>query len=222
MTSLIVLPDIHDQSEHLKRIAKPLHDADVVLLGGDMTNGSINHLLRLLAILEEYNEHIYAVGGNMDTPQIMAHLAREGMNLERRHVMLDGVAILGLGGALPFTGAYVFSEEQLAQHLADAEASAPPDVPKILLAHQPPYGTVCDKIAGLGHVGSHAVRAWIERVQPLVCFCGHIHEAQGMDTIGKTVIVNPAPIWQSSSYAYLEIENDEVRVLEIRAVEAGA
>lgn len=222
MTSFIVLPDIHDKSEHLKRIAKPLHDADAVLLAGDMTNGSINHLLRLLAILEEFNEHIYAVGGNMDTPQIVAHLAREGMSLERRHTMLDGIALLGLGGALPFAGAYVFSEDQLAQHLADAEANVPPGAPKILLAHQPPYGTICDKIAGVGHVGSQAVRAWIERVQPLVCFCGHIHEAQGIDTIGKTTVINPAPIWQSNAYAYLEVQDGQVHALEIRTIEASA
>jgi hypothetical protein len=43
-------------------------------------------------------------------------------------------------------------------------------------------------------VGSRAVRRFIEQYQPLLCLTGHIHEAAGMDRIGRTVIVNPGPI----------------------------
>jgi Icc-related predicted phosphoesterase len=41
------------------------------------------------------------------------------------------------------------------------------------------------------HVGSTAIRAAIERVQPLVSIHGHIHESRGVDHIGRTTCLNP-------------------------------
>jgi uncharacterized protein len=218
MTSLIALPDIHDKSDHLKRIARPLFEADAVVLPGDMTNGNMAHLLRLFSILEEFNEHIYAVPGNMDTDAILAHLAHEGINLHRGWQMLDGFALCGVGGALPFAGDFVFSEAELASHLDDCIQGLPADTPIVLVCHQPPIDTACDQLPGGAHVGSHAVRAFIERVQPLVCFTGHIHEAQTIDTIGRTRIINPGPVWMKQAYAYAEIESGTLTVLEIRQV----
>jgi Icc-related predicted phosphoesterase len=218
MTSLIALPDIHDKSEPLKRIARPLFEADAIVLPGDMTNGNMNHLLRLFNILEEFNEHIYAVPGNMDTYAMLAHLAHEGLNLHRNWQMLDGFALCGVGGALPFAGDFVFREAELAAYLDDCIRGLPADTPVVLVCHQPPFNTACDRLPNGDHVGSHAVRAFIERVQPLVCFTGHIHEAQSIDTIGRTRIVNPGPVWLSHAYAYAEIENGILSVLEIRQV----
>jgi hypothetical protein len=218
MTTLIALPDLHDKSEHLKRIGKALYEVDAVLLVGDMTNGSMQHLLRLLAILEDFNEHIYAIPGNMDTAAMVAHLTREGVSVHRSWQMLDGMAVCGMGGALPFAGEYVFSEAEFAQYLPDTVQGLATSTPKILLCHQPPYGTLCDRLKSGQQVGSTAVRAFIEREQPLLCFSGHIHEAQGIDRIGATYIVNAGPLWQSNAYAYLEIEANTVKTLEIRQV----
>ncbi|MEL6527750.1 MAG: hypothetical protein AAFQ07_18785, partial [Chloroflexota bacterium] len=66
------------------------------------------------------------------------------------------------------------------------------------------------------HVGSKAVRAFIERVQPLVCFTGHMHECVTIDRIGDTQIINPGPVWKSKKYAYTEIEDGVVTTLDIR------
>jgi Icc-related predicted phosphoesterase len=41
------------------------------------------------------------------------------------------------------------------------------------------------------HVGSEAVRAFIEAHQPSLCLCGHIHEARATDAIGATRVINP-------------------------------
>jgi hypothetical protein len=37
------------------------------------------------------------------------------------------------------------------------------------------------------------VRSFIEERQPDVVVCGHIHEARGMDRLGKSVLVNCGP-----------------------------
>lgn len=216
MTTFIGLPDLHDQAEWLKKIGRPLAKANVVLLVGDMTNGSMNHLLRMFSILSDFNEQIYAVPGNMDTPQVLAHLAREGMSLHRRFELVDGIALVGVGGALPFDGDFVFSEEQLAAMLDEAIEGLPAGTPIVLVSHQPPYDTALDVIRTGQHVGSHAVRAWIEKHQPLVCLCGHIHEAAGVDRLGQTVLINPGPLATTSSYAYLDIREGQVVTAEIR------
>lgn len=219
MTSFAVFPDIHDRSQYLKPIRHILADVDAVLLPGDMTNGNSDSLHRLFNIINTYNENILAVCGNMDTERMNMWMAREGISIHRHHQMLDGIAILGCGGALPFYGDYVFSEEELAGFLEDSVRGVPEDTPKILVCHQPPYDTAVDFTKGK-HVGSKAVRAFIERVQPLVAFTGHIHDATGIHTLGKTQLVNSGPIARTNQYAYLEIEDGAITTLEIRTAQA--
>ena len=42
------------------------------------------------------------------------------------------------------------------------------------------------------HVGNKDYRKFIERVNPKLVICGHIHETVGLtDKIGKTKVINP-------------------------------
>jgi Icc-related predicted phosphoesterase len=66
----------------------------------------------------------------------------------------------------------------------------------VFLLHSPPRGTACDMIAPGAHVGSRAIRAFVERHQPPLVLSGHIHESPRVssayrDAIGHTTIVNP-------------------------------
>lgn len=220
MTSFVAFPDIHDKSTALKKIRHILADVDVVLLPGDMTNGNVENMHTILDMIGNYNEQIYAVCGNMDNAKMNMWLAREHISIHRKHVLVDDLAILGCGGALPFYGRYVFSEEELAGFLEDSVRDVPDDMLKILMCHQPPYGALDTPSNNDKHAGSKAVREFIERVQPLICFTGHMHSSVGIETIGKTQVINPGPIWQSNKYAYGEVENGEVKTLEIREIEA--
>ena len=59
---------------------------------------------------------------------------------------------------------------------------------KIMVTHIHPFGT---KSEFSGFKGSKAVRKAIEKFQPDVAICAHIHEAAGMeDKIGKTRVIN--------------------------------
>jgi Icc-related predicted phosphoesterase len=42
--------------------------------------------------------------------------------------------------------------------------------------------------------GMKPVRDFIEKKEPDIVLCGHIHEAKGIDRIRGTVIVNPGPV----------------------------
>lgn len=66
----------------------------------------------------------------------------------------------------------------------------------ILITHTPPINTVCDlmkdKNGRLRHIGSKAVRLFIEKNQPLLTLHGHIHDSvknskKYMQYIGKTI-----------------------------------
>ena len=78
----------------------------------------------------------------------------------------------------------------------DELASLGPARETVFVLHSPPRGTRCDMIGAATHVGSRAIRAFIERHQPPLVLSGHIHESPRVsnawrDTIGRTVIVNP-------------------------------
>jgi Predicted phosphoesterases, related to the Icc protein len=60
----------------------------------------------------------------------------------------------------------------------------------ILLSHYPPFGVV-DFTLSDTHAGDGYLRRLIERYQPPLVICGHIHEAKGIDKIGDTLVVNP-------------------------------
>lgn len=66
----------------------------------------------------------------------------------------------------------------------------------ILITHAPPFNTVCDlmkdKDGQLRHIGSEAVRKFIEKQQPLLTLHGHIHDSvqnskQYMQPLNKTI-----------------------------------
>jgi len=78
----------------------------------------------------------------------------------------------------------------------DALASRGSAGETIFVLHSPPKGTRCDMISAAVHVGSRAIRAFIERHQPPLVLSGHIHESPRVsnawrDAIGRTVVVNP-------------------------------
>lgn len=78
----------------------------------------------------------------------------------------------------------------------EALAGAGPPGDSVIVAHSPPRGTNCDMVAPGVHVGSRALRAWVERHQPPLVLSGHIHESPRVsgawrDTIGRTISVNP-------------------------------
>jgi uncharacterized protein len=82
----------------------------------------------------------------------------------------------------------------IAGALEELAAQAGPDT--LYALHSPPRDTRCDLIGVRAHVGSRAIRAFVERHQPPLVLSGHIHESPRIsgawhDTIGRTVVVNP-------------------------------
>ncbi len=70
----------------------------------------------------------------------------------------------------------------------------------IVLSHCPPYGGRTDQSAdargtGWQHFGSRALHEYIQRHSPRLVLCGHVHEAERYEKIGRTEVYNCAERW---------------------------
>ena len=195
---------------------------DLLLLGGDLTHfkgrGVAEEILRPLCEQIE----VLAVCGNCDFPEVEDLMEDLGVAIDRRARVVEGTTFLGLSGGLPFGGCpYERTEEEIEEALEQAftdqgtEASGP----TVLLSHQPPRDTLCDLARG-HHVGSEAVRGAIERHQPDLVVCGHIHEGVGLDTIGRSRVVNPGP-WFDGGLLRFRVDGSEVRILDNELTDTG-
>ncbi len=100
-------------------------------------------------------------------------------------------------------------EQDLAAIAAESDASG-----TIYVFHSPPYGTALDIIYNGDHVGSRALRRFIQEVRPVLTLHGHIHESPSrsgkiFDRIGDTVCINPGASLETLSAVFLETENIE-------------
>jgi hypothetical protein len=210
----IALGDIHENLTHLSRIPD-LGKAEHVLVSGDLTNcGDRRKAGKIIEKLRSYNPRVLAQIGNMDLADVDLFFTEQQINTHARAVDLgSGVTLIGLGYSLttPFHTPSEQGEDAFKQWLDTAYAGCGEYDHLILMSHNPPVDTKTDRIVSGAHVGSRAVREFIEKVQPDVCITGHIHESRGTDRIGRTVIVNPGD-FASGGYVVLTKNDSSIRV----------
>ncbi|HLC03691.1 MAG TPA: metallophosphoesterase [Anaerolineales bacterium] len=214
---ILAVTDVHGDFAAIPRIAADLEAADVVILSGDLTNfGRRRDAERVLQAITRYARRVLAVPGNCDYPEVSAYLDELGINLHGTNKVIKDIGLFGVGGSLPAPGStpFEFSEDELRNLLTTAAEDLPKDTPTILVSHQPPFGTKNDEVFAGDHVGSKAVRSFIEARQPILCLTGHIHEAAGIDSIDGTRIVNPGP-FSRGGYTYAVVR-EGLEQLEIR------
>ena len=107
---------------------------------------------------------------------------------------LDGW-VSGRDGIAPFRFDPERREPTIAGALTEL-ASRTPAAETVFVLHSPPRDTRCDMVGAGTHVGSRAIRTFVERHQPPLVLAGHIHESPRVsssyhDAIGRTVTVNP-------------------------------
>lgn len=212
-THWIVFGDLHNETENLQEIMD-LDEADGIIVTGDLTfMGGTQDAMKVLSAIQAKNPKVYAQIGNMDKAEVTDFLDSRQCNLhgEAKSVHPE-ITLIGVGGSTPtpFNTPSEFPEEEIARLLDEALAKAGDYKNLVLVSHTPPVDTACDRIENGAHVGSKAVREFIERVQPAICLCGHIHESKGIDSIGDTIVVNPGPL-NNGGYALLALCGDKVR-----------
>ncbi len=190
---LLALTDVHDSFEVMESIIASESLADVIILGGDITtNGSQSDMTRALSLAEQTGKKVIAVCGNMDPPPLEDILLEHDVSINARGVIFGDVGFFGVSAA-PVSFLHTpneITEEEIARRAELGWQEASHARWRIFVPHAPPSGSTTDKTLIGRHVGSTAVRKFIEERQPDVVVCGHIHEARGQDVIGETKVVN--------------------------------
>lgn len=218
--------DLHDDISRLDEIPE-LQGAAGILVTGDITMvGGVEQARRALEPLARRVPLLLAQIGNMDRGEVTGWLEERGWNLHARaKELFPGVLALGVGGSnvTPFRTPSEFTEEQLAAWMEQAYAEArqlmaaaahpfgtTAVTPRlVLVSHTPPHTSACDRLRSGASAGSTAVRAFIEKYQPDICLCGHIHESRAQDRIGKTLVINPGTL-STGGYVALRLEGNEL------------
>ncbi len=220
---IIGLPDVHGDINKINRLKDNISEADLVILAGDITNfGRRPEMQEMIDLVSGFNKTCISVPGNCDYQETEEVMNETGTNLNGKNRVIENITFVGLGASLPtpFKGTpFEVPEEYFQEKLNTAIDGLNDQSPMVLISHQPPHNTTADALPNGMHVGSTTIRQFIESYQPLVCFTGHIHEGQGIDSIGKTKIINPGPVF-NGNYAYAEISH-QVDLLEVRPIPPG-
>jgi len=213
---IIALTDLHGGINALESLAGPLRSADLVLLCGDITHfGHKREMEDILQLVLKINSSVFAVSGNCDYPDSEIYLEKSGISLNAVTCAFRGYTLFGLSGSLPCPGKTPNEYEEEEYEAILDNLVIPRETPLLMVSHQPPYGTLNDEVSSGFHVGSKVIRNYIEKMQPLICFTGHIHEGIGIDHIGKTAIVNPGPA-STGRYVLTELSEPAKDVWTIR------
>jgi len=204
---ILALTDVHGRAGKVRELVGTglAEDADLVLIAGDITNfGGGEEALKVLKPLLDTGRKVYAVFGNCDGRDVPKVLDGLGVLVHNRRVQVGGLGMVGLGGSnpTPFRTIWEFSEDEIRRVLV--RNHRPGD---LILSHTPPYGTKVDLTRGGLHVGSRALREFIEEHRVPVIITGHIHEARSVDTLGDALVVNPGPLFRGY-YAWVSIKNE--------------
>ena len=175
---LLIFSDIHGDTTALQKLMDT--EADYYFAAGDLATWG-RGLDKCAAPLQKHADRVYVLPGNHESESgIERFCTQYGFhNFHGQTMTLAGYAVAGLGysNPTPFQTTGEYSEEELARRLSAFEGLSP----LVLVCHCPPLGTKLDLSDEGQHYGSKSIGEFIERVQPAYFFCGHIHEAEGVE-----------------------------------------
>jgi Icc-related predicted phosphoesterase len=208
---IFAFTDFHGNQEALQRARQTIANEkpDLVLVAGDIVNHDVERAKRFLADLAEAGSPVYFVPGNMDGVDLITWSGTESVRgIHGRCETWENVALIGLGGSPrgAFTTPIEYSEEAGAELLERALTDYHGGN-MILVSHCPPKETKADRVKIGQHIGSSSVRKFVEKMKPMIVVSGHVHEAQGVDRIGPTIVVNAGPA-KSGNYAIINMKKN--------------
>ncbi len=159
----------------------------------------------------------------MEIDEVIANAPRVEL-AEGRMIDIGGYEMISSGWANP-TPWHTYREapeEELAKRMEPMLREIKDMSRAIFNFHPPPYGTSLDEAPALDenlkplhggralrHVGSTAVRAAIDKHQPMMSLHGHIHEGKGITRLGKTLAINPGSAYEEGMLLASIIELDQ-------------
>jgi len=214
---ILAVGDIHGDYQKIIKYLKN-HKVDLIIITGDITQfGPAELGEEILNEISSFDVPVLAIPGNCDPENIHSKIENsKAVNIHGRGLIIKDIGICGFGGSnpTPFNTPLEFDEVEIYDQASKLIKGIADEKISLLVTHAPPYNTKTDLLPSGDHAGSTSIRKIIEEYQPSLNVCGHIHESKGIDTIGRTKIVNPGEI--SKGYGCLiniyDKEEDPVKV----------
>jgi Icc-related predicted phosphoesterase len=167
--------------------------------------------------LEGTDMKVYCSPGNDDMDEVddVVRSARKVLLVEGQVTSLDShheMIASGWSNRTPWDTHREEDEDQLAVRYEAMISRLKDPRNAIFNIHVPPYKSGLDEAPELDKdlrpvlagnsmipVGSSALRAAIEKTQPLLGLHGHIHEGRGTMRIGKTLCINPGSMYEQGT-----------------------
>ncbi|GIU70683.1 MAG: metallophosphoesterase [Candidatus Nitrosocaldaceae archaeon] len=185
---ILVFSDLHGDQALIDKVREESKKVDIAICCGDITpvHGDTINTARKIGKLDA---RLFIIPGNFELPTVLNTACKENgwTDLHGKQFRIDDITIGGCGGAPkgPFNTPYELEEDEFRSILAKI------DYVDILVTHAPPKG-VTDYTNGL-HIGSEAIREFIEDKRPRLTLCGHVHENGGKEgMINNTKVMNIA------------------------------
>jgi uncharacterized protein len=201
--------DLHGDSGLAKKLAEKAakENVDLVILCGDLTEGD-EKTDNLIGPFLKQGKKVVLVPGNHESvatadflskvygvknlhgygvkifdPKHSAHNVTSKDSKDKKYIGLFGCSGVNIG-IHQITDKDAYDMLMKGHHYVEGA-----DV-KIMVSHVHPSGTKMEKFTQFFE-GSKALRRVIDKVQPDIMLCSHVHEAEGLEEkVGKTRVIN--------------------------------
>jgi len=197
MVKILCFTDVHNSDEAIRHLKKEFeaHKPELLVCAGDLTTFGMDFSKTLKKL--DFGVPMLIIPGNHESAWQIKSAEKKFKfvrNIHKKFFSFKDFHFFGFGGSYltPFNTPFEMKETQI-KKLLEKSYKDGIDSKLVFVSHTPPYKTKADYIGG-SHVGSKEIRKFIEKYQPMLNICGHIHENEKIkDKINKTKIINPGP-----------------------------
>jgi uncharacterized protein len=188
---ILAFGDLHGDTRLAERLAERAdkEKVDLVIICGDITEDDEN-TAGLMGPFVKRHKKVLLVPGNHESVATADFLAEfYGVkNIHGYSVKYGDVGIFGAGGAN--IGSRRISEKEMYDLLKKGFDNVKDLQKKIMVTHVHPADSKMEKFTSF-FKGSDGVRKALDKFQPDLMLCSHVHEAEGLEEkIGSTKVIN--------------------------------
>ncbi len=189
---ILAAGDIHGDSKLAEKLAEKAvkENVDLVVLCGDITFFE-QKTENLMGPFVKKNLKVLLIPGNHESFATADFFAETYpvKNIHGYAVRYKDVGIVGCGGA-NIGPAPPLTEEEIFKTLEMGFEKVKNLQKKIMVTHVHPSGSTMEKMS-MFVPASTGIRKAIDKFQPDLLLCSHVHEAEGLEEkIGKTKVIN--------------------------------
>jgi hypothetical protein len=189
---LLAFVDVHGNKRALKSIISKSKkkNPDLLICAGDISLFG-RDLKKIISQFKKLDKPLIILPGNHEEGENLRKICSKFkfiIYLHKASYKINDYLFFGYGG-----GGFSMKDKGF-ERLSEKFRKTIKKEKVILVTHAPVYRTRLDIIPGLGHRGNKSIRRFVKKVKPVLVICGHFHENNGVvDTLGKTIIMNPGP-----------------------------